>query len=191
MRSATYVAWGFAQPSASLRDIRDLSDLENEAFDIVSHGYSINYISETDAAFDGAVRVLCPGGKYVLHTHNPFLHGSWIDGCWGSSWKKEDLWKGIGYPIRLPYVEGAAITTRDPYWNFHDAEGNKKRVPAPQEFRHLLSVIVNGLIGRGLKLLRIEESSGGDPEAKPGTWEHYQYFAPPWMTFWWEKSPVV
>ena len=170
-------------------DIRDLTDFEDGGFDIVSQGYSINYVPKIDAVFDGVARVLRPGGKYVLACHNPFVHGSWVDGCWGSSWRKEDLWKDIGYPIRLPYVEGSEITTWDPYWNFHDADGNEKRLPAPQEYRHLLSTIVNGLIDRGLMLLRIQEDgeSERDPEAEPGSWEHYQYFAPPWMTVWSEK----
>ena len=168
-------------------DIRDLSVFQDGEFDIVAQGYSINYVPELEGVFDGVTRVLRFRGKYQLMCHNPFLHGSWVDGCWGSSWQKKDLWKGVGYPIRLPYVEGAEISTFDPYWNFNDAEGNGKRIPAPQEYRHLLSTIVNGLIDRGLMLLCVRESAKGDPEAEPGSWEHYQYFAPPWMTFWSEK----
>lgn len=169
-------------------DIRDLSALGEAEFDIVAQGYSINYVSRIDSVFDEVVRVLKPGGKYELACHNPFVHGSWVDGCWGSDWQKEDLWKGEGYPIRLPYVEGAEITTWDQHWNFFNADGVEKRVRSPQEFRHLLSTIVNGLIDRGLTILRIREEPEGDPNAEPGSWEHYVSFAPPWLTIWSQKK---
>lgn len=172
-------------------DIRDLSKFVDGEFDIVSHGYSINYVPDVRPVFDGVIRILEPGGTYSLCCHNPFVHGSWVDGCWGSSWRKEELWRGIGYPIRLPYTEGAPITTWDPHWNFHDAGGNERRVESPQEYRHLLSTIVNGLIERGLALIRLQEDGDGDAAAEPGSWEHYQSFAPPWMTFWFRKHVQV
>ena len=169
-------------------DIRDLSVFGNEEFDVVSQGYSINYIPEVAGVFDEVTRVLRPGGKYALDCHNPFVHGSWIDGCWGSKWRKEDLWRGHGYPIRLPYVEGAKITTCDPYWHFMDADGNEKRVSSPQEFRHLLSTIMNGLIQRGLMIVGFFDEQDGSPEAEVGSWDHYVSFAPPWLTIWAQKK---
>ena len=169
-------------------DVRDLSAFDEGEFGIVSQGYCINFVPQVDGVFDGVARVLRPGGKYELMCHNPFVHGSWVDGCWGSKWRKEDLWKGEGYPIRLPYVEGGEITTWDPYWNFDDADGNEKRVPSPQEFRHLLSTIINGLIDRGFAILKVREEPEGDRNAEPGSWEHYVSFAPPWLRIWSQKK---
>ena len=170
-------------------DIRDLSTFSDAQFDIIAQGYSINYVPEVDAVFNGVARVLRPEGKYELACHNPFVHGSWVDGCWGSRWRIEDLWQGEGYPIRLPYIEGARVTTWDPHWNFHDADGNERRVQAPQEYRHLLSTIVNGLADRGLGILRIREEPEGNPKAEPGSWDHYTSFAPPWLTILSQKKP--
>ena len=169
-------------------DIRNLSVFGNEEFDIVSQGYSINYVPEVGGVLDEVARVLRRGGKYKLFCHNPFVHGSWVDGCWGSKWREEDLWRGCGYPIRLPYVEGAEITTCDPYWHFTDADGNEKRVESPQEFRHLLSTIINGLIQRGLMIVGFFEGPKCSQEAEVGSWDHYVSFAPPWLTIWSQKN---
>ena len=171
-------------------DMRDLSPLGDAAFDLVLQGYSINYVPAIGSVFDEVVRVLAPGGLYELTFHNPLAHGSWIDGCWGSRWPRNDLWRREGYPIRLPYVEGAPITTLDQHWNFFDAEGHARRVRSPQEFRHLLSTVVNGLAARGLTILRLEEGPAGDPTAEPGTWEHYVSFAAPWLTIWSRKQDL-
>ncbi len=171
-------------------DIRDLSAFDEGEFTVVSQGYSINFVPQVDRVFDDVARVLRAGGKYELMCHNPFVHGSWVDGCWGSRWPKEDLWKGEGYPIRLAYIEGAEITTLDPHWNFFDGDGNPRRVPSPQEFRHLLSTVINGLVDRRLAILKIVEWPEGDPNSEPGSWDHYVSFAPPWLTIWSQKEEV-
>lgn len=115
------------------------------------------------------------------------MHGSWKDGCWGSEWKPSELWHGVGYSIRLPYKEGQPINTDDPAWHFANELGQEVELAAPQEFKHTLSTVINGLIGRGFQILRFEEytNDSDDPEAKiVGSWNHYVSIAAPWFYLW-------
>jgi SAM-dependent methyltransferase len=162
-------------------DMRDLSMLPNEAFDIVYQPYSINYIPSVAEVFDEVGRVLKSGGIYDLMFHNPFVHGSWKDGCWGSEWEPGELWQGKGYPIWQPYVDGQPIQTPDPHWNFSNEQDEAVKVPSPQEYRHTLSTVLNGLIKRGLTVLHLREETGSGENSLPGTWDHYQSVAPPWL----------
>ncbi len=162
-------------------DMRDLSSLEKEEFDIVYQPYSINYVPSIEEVFDEVTRVLKPNGLYDLMFHNPYVHGTWKDGCWGSEWKKEELWEGKGYPIWQPYTDGYPIKTNDPNWNFVNSNDEAVKVNSPQEYRHTLSTLINGLLNRGFELLQLKEEVGSDFDSPPGTWEHYQTCAPPWI----------
>lgn len=169
-------------------DMRDLSMLQDAEFDVVYHPYSINYIPEVNKVLDEVDRVLKKGGIYHLMFHNPFVHGSWKDGCWGNMWGKKELWKSIGYPISQEYKEGKPIEVDDPHWNYEDRKGKHVRLRAPQEYRHLLSTVLNGLSDRNFELLHLEEYADGNFSAEPGTWEHYVSVAPPWLFLWARKK---
>ena len=162
-------------------DMRDLSFSSKEEFDIVYQPYSINYIPSVDLVFNEVARVLKPGGLYDLMFHNPYAHGSWKDGCWGSQWGSEELWQGKGYPIWQPYRDGHPIRTLDSNWNFSNDHNEKVRIESPQEYKHTMSTVMNGLISRGFDILRFKEEVGGDYQSKPGTWEHYTACLPPWI----------
>ena len=162
-------------------DMRDLSFSANDAFDIVYQPYSINYIPSIEEVFNEVSRVTKPNGYYDIMFHNPFVHGSWKDGCWGSAWKAEELWEGIGYPIWQPYQDGFPVKTVDPNWNFENPDGEPIKVSSPQEYRHTLATIINGLIRRGFEILKLGEEKGSDDDNLPGTWEHYKSCAPPWL----------
>ncbi|MEO1449456.1 MAG: class I SAM-dependent methyltransferase [Bacteroidota bacterium] len=171
-------------------DMRDLSFAADAQFDIIYQPYSINYIRSVEQVFDEVVRVLKPGGIYDLMFHNPFVHGSWKDGCWVREWKPEELWRGKGYPVWQPYQDGQTIETDDPHWNFANTQDEAIQVRSPQEYRHTLSTILNGLIGRGMMIEKLLEETGSATSAKPGTWEHYQSVAPPWLYLLARKAPV-
>jgi len=169
-------------------DMRNLSMFNDNEFDIVYQPYSINYIPETTKVFDEVARVTKPGGIYHLMFHNPFVHGTWKDGCWGSQWDKKDLWNGKGYPIWQPYIDGYKIKTNDPNWNFSDTKGGEIKVKSPQEFKHTLSTVLNNLTQRGFKLLKFDEQKSDDYDSEPGTWDHYISVAPPWLYLWVKKE---
>ena len=169
-------------------DMQELSMFKDNEFDVVYQPYSINYIQGTSKLFDEVVRVTKLGGIYHLMFHNPFIHGSWKNGCWGSRWKTKDLWRGVGYPIKQEYKESLPIEVDDPYWDFPDSKGKEQRVKAPQEFKHTLSNIINGLTERGFSVLRLEEYTEGDINSEPGTWEHYVAVAVPWLFLWLKKN---
>jgi len=162
-------------------DMRDLSFCLDEEFDIVCQPYSINYIPDVEKVFDEVARVLKPNGVYDIMFHNPYVHGSWKDGCWEKEWKTEELWESKGYPIWQPYREGYPIKTLDPNWNFISSNNKEVRIESPQEYRHTMSTIINGLIKRKLEILEYKEEVGTDYEGKPGTWEHYKSCLPPWI----------
>ena len=162
-------------------DMQDLSFALDQEFDIVYQPYSINYIPKIDTVFDEVTRVLKPGGMYDLMFHNPFVHGSWKNGCWEQAWSKDELWKGKGYPIWQTYKDGHPIQTEDPHWNFTDTESNEITIKSPQEYRHTMSTILNGLITRGFDIRHMKEEVGLQTDSQPGTWEHYTTCLPPWI----------
>lgn len=162
-------------------DMRDLSFCEDEEFDVVYQPYSINYIPEVGKVFDEVARILKPNGIYDLMFHNPYIHGSWKDGCWEKEWSNEELWNNKGYPIWQPYRDGHPIKTLDPNWNFINQNNEEVSLSSPQEYRHTMSTVINGLLSRGLVLEKYLEEVGTAYASKPGTWEHYTSCLPPWI----------
>jgi len=175
-------------------DMRDFSPFAEAEFDVIYQPYSINYVPDVAPVFDGVRRSLKTDGWYYLMFHNPVTHGSWPNGSWGGGWQKEDLWRGQGYPLRLPYQEGLPIEYEVNQWIFHDRSGRERQVAAPQEFKHTLGTVLNGLTERGLHLLKFEEIQLPDREelqrAEPGSWAHYRGYAAPWLAVWMRKADV-
>lgn len=73
----------------------------------------------------------------------------------------------------------------DDQWEIEQEDGQRVWVAGPHEYRHTLSTVFNGLIGRGFQLLGLWEAPLGDPAAANGTWQHFNAVAPPWITTWW------
>jgi SAM-dependent methyltransferase len=165
-------------------DIRDLSPLEGDTFDIVYEEYSLEFVPDVRPVFGEVARVIRPGGLYYLGFGNPFTHSS-VD---------DEAWDGESYPLKYPYIDGEETTHLDPKWGYWDVEtqdGRTIKVESPKEYRHALSTLLNGLIGQGFVLLGIWEVLGGDLEAEPGSWEHFQAFAPPSLKLWAQYRPEV
>ena len=152
-------------------DMRDLSALPAQGFDIVWQPYSLNFVPDVRAVFREVARVLRPGGVYHFNCANPFFSGL-----------SERDWTGAGYLLRQPYVAGAVTTYPDQPW-VHDSD-----VPVPQsrEYRHTLSTLINGLIEQGFAIQHVSDYTDFYPDlaAEPGSWEHMTAFAPPWLTLW-------
>ena len=158
-------------------DMRDLSALEVRSFDIVHHAHSINFIPNPEVVFHEVSRVIRPGGLYRLTFTNPFIHGTW-----------ETDWDGSGYPVSREYADGEVVGV-DLNWYIDDDDGGQVEVEGPTEFRHTLSTLVNELTSRGFVILGLWEDTSGDPEAEPGTWDHFKRFAAPWITLWCRFNP--
>ena len=155
-------------------DMRDLSAFDDNSFDAVWHGHSINFVPDAREVFRQVVRVLRPGGIYHLSCANPYFQNVEL----------ED-WKGDGYRLWDRYVDGE-LEIADPHWRFVDPNGADHRVRGPREFRHTLATLLNGMIEVGLNVIKLREFSEYDPDAElePGTWEHFNSIAPPYLTFW-------
>src|SRR5262249_45241075 len=144
------------------------------AFDIVWHPYSINFIPDVQVVFRQVARILRREGFYYLQHSNPFLAGM-----------TERDWNGAGYVLKHPYVQGAEITYADQPWVYERA-GSTDPLPAPREYRHTLSTIINGLIAHGFVIQHISDSSDiiSDLSAEPGTWDHFVAYVPLWLALW-------
>ncbi len=161
-------------------DMRDLSALEAGAFDIVQHAYSINFVPDVRVVFQQVARVIRPGGTYQLMFANPFVHSI-----------NPRSWDGNGYPLRAPYLDGTPIQAEDEVWVYNrgddpDGKSTPPVIPGPREYRHSLSTIVNGLAEHGFTMRRLQDlvSIYPDPNAEPGTWDHFVSIAPPWLIVW-------
>ena len=161
-------------------DMRDLFHFADDSFDIVSHPYSINFVPDIDSVIGEVARVLRDRGLYHLHFANPFISGV----------TAQD-WDGQGYPIKLPYVDGAEITCEDQDWVYNRSENPGATIPAPREYRHTLSTVINGLVAHGFVIRHLSDSLGMHPDAQaePGTWDHFNAFVPPWLAIWAEYYP--
>jgi SAM-dependent methyltransferase len=153
-------------------DMRDLSALRGAGFDIVSHSYSLNFVPDARAVFREVARVVRPGGLYRFMCANPFVLGA----------TPRD-WDGRGYALSRAYVEGAEVTGDDEEWVYERA--GREPVRPPREYRHGFGTLVGGLAENGFRILRAseDESIDPDPDAAPGTWDHFVTVVRPWLTF--------
>jgi ubiquinone/menaquinone biosynthesis C-methylase UbiE len=166
-------------------DMRDLSRLEADAFDVVQHAYSVNFVPDVRVVFEQVARIIRPGGTYQLQFANPFVQGV-----------NPRSWNGEGYPLSQPYLDGTAIQAEDEEWVYRrgdDAseESMARAIPGPREYRHTLSTVVNGLAEHGFTIRRLSDTSSiyPDPDATPGTWDHFVAIAPPWLLVWCDYRP--
>lgn len=161
--------------NALVRAKRDPSHFAADSFDIVWHPYSINFVPEIDKVFSEVARVLRDRGLYHLHFANPFYSGLTAGD-----------WDGQGYALKHPYIDGAEITYQDQDWVYSRSKNTGEAIPPPREYRHTLSTVVNGLVAHGFVIRHLSDTLGMHPDtqAEPGTWDHFNAFAPPWLAVW-------
>jgi hypothetical protein len=91
-----------------------------------------------------------------------------------------------------PYVKGAELISQDASWVYNRRTKPAEAIPDSIEYRHTLSVIINGLTGEGFVLQHMVDSIDVNPDVdmEPGSWEHFTAYAPPWLAFWTIYQPV-
>jgi SAM-dependent methyltransferase len=135
-------------------DMRNLSPLKDNYFDLVYQAPSMAYIPDVHEVYSEVVRILRKGGLYRVNFSNPATE--FVD-C-------ED-WDGKGYRITRPYTERIRKTNNS---GDHVIE-----------FKHFLSDIFNGLIESGMIIQQVQEAPyflRQNTELRPGSWEH-------WLTY--------
>jgi SAM-dependent methyltransferase len=130
-------------------DMRDLSCLADESFDLV-YGMGTCYIPDVREVYVGVARVLRAEGTYHIGFMNPATE--FVD-----TWH----WDGVGYRITMPY-----------------AERERRRPDGMAEFRHYLGEVFNGLLETGFSIEHVFESPGEvpGPELEPGSYAHWREF---------------
>jgi SAM-dependent methyltransferase len=161
-------------------DMRDLSDFDDDAFDVVWHPYALNFVPDCRVVFREVARVLRPGGLYHFMAANPFAAGMGTGD-----------WNGEGYVIRRQYVEEALISYDDEPWVFRENPAARDGIGRPREYRQTLGRILNGLVGCDLVIVKMLEWAGHEQnlDAEPGDWEHFTFYLPPWLWFWTRYRP--
>ena len=130
-------------------DMRDLSSLTDESFDLV-YGLGTCYIPDVHEVFVGAARVLRTEGIYAASFANPTTEFvDWTD------------WDGVGYRITVPY-----------------ALRERCRPDGMLEFRSYLGEVFNGLIDLGFSIQRVFETPRElpNPKDQPGGYRHWHAF---------------
>src|SRR5205823_4961931 len=119
-------------------DMRDLSALEADAFDLVSHSYSLNFVPDVRPVFREVARVLRPGGRYSVMCHNPLVLVL-----------NPRAWNGECYLLKRPFRDGEAIATEDEVWVHRGGPEVDATIPPPREYRHSLGTLVGALSENG------------------------------------------
>jgi 2-polyprenyl-3-methyl-5-hydroxy-6-metoxy-1,4-benzoquinol methylase len=129
-------------------DMRDLSGIGDESFDLIYQAPSMAYVPDVRQVYREVGRLLRPAGVYRVEYTNPATE--FVD--------YED-WDGEGYRITRPYTERVR----------HRSDG-------ALEFRHYLRDIFNGLIAAGLSIEHVEEAQyyrQQPADIQPGSWQHW------------------
>lgn len=163
-------------------DMRDLSRFNENAFDMVYHPHSINFVPNVGEVFAEVARVLVPGGQYRVDWHNPFTQ------LIGEETYKDE----VGYGLRHPYQDGEvdlqAVFGSD-QWPVELADGSTVSVDHPRSWVHTLGTFVGGLARNGFVILGIGEETSTDDDAEPGSWEHFKRITVPYLRVWTRLVP--
>jgi SAM-dependent methyltransferase len=141
-------------------DMRDLSRLDDDAFDVAYQAPSMAYVPDVRQVYAGVARVLRRGGLYRVCFTNPATEFT----DWNS-------WDGEGYRIVQPYAEKTERSA---------AEQPEGEPAGSVQFRHYMAEIFDGLVAVGMSIQQVEDDPQYfDPQnaqAEPGTWAH-------WLTY--------
>ena len=133
-------------------DMRNLSLLADDSFDLVYQGNSMAWVPDVRQVYLGVVRVLRAGGTYRVDFTNPATE--FVD--WNG-------WDGESYRVTVPYAETERV------------EQSGGDGPDSIQFRHHMSDIFNGLLELGLSIQQVQDSPHyfrRSRAVRPGSWDH-------------------
>ncbi|MEA2733605.1 MAG: hypothetical protein QOE14_56 [Humisphaera sp.] len=137
-------------------DARELSFLDENAFDAATCVLAIQNINPIQPVFDGVARALKPGGRFVMAMMHPSFRGA-KETSWGWDQAKEVQYRRVDrylLPRKSPIVTNPGKTPDVYTWSFHRP----------------IEAYVKALRGAGLLIDALEEwpshkSSGPGPRA--------------------------
>ena len=123
-----------------LGDMRDLSCLASECFDVIFNPCSVSFIPEVQSVFNEAYRVLRPGGLLMCGFVNPFRY----------VFDDEDLESGR-FTVRhkLPYADSTHLNS--------DEQEKLREDGEPFIFSHSIEQLIGGQIKAGFLLRDLYE----------------------------------
>ncbi len=133
-------------------DMRDLSCLNAESFDLVFQGNCMAWVPDVREVCSGVARVLRPRAAYRVDFSNP-----------ATEFVEISSWDGESYRISVPYAETRMIE--------RVGEEAKESI----QFRHHMADIFGGLIDAGFTILQVQDSPhyfADNSSAQPGSWRH-------------------
>ncbi len=163
-------------------DMRDLSRFAADAFDMVYHPHSINFVPATAPVFHEVARVLRRHGQYRVDVHNPFTQ--LVD---------NDTYRdGLGYGLNYPYRDGEVdLTTAfgTDQWVVKREDGTSQSVDHPRSWVHTFSTLIKALTANGFVLQGIGEEGTVEACPQPGSWEHFKQVTVPYLRLWTRLVP--
>ncbi|HEX5324270.1 MAG TPA: class I SAM-dependent methyltransferase [Capsulimonadaceae bacterium] len=161
-------------------DMRDLSALEADSFDVVFHPHSLDFVPDEGVVFEQVARVLRAGGIYYFDCTNPFYAGG-----------SEEDWNGEGYLRKHPYRASQMIEVPDSDWTYDRSKHPGANVPPTRIYTRSFSQMINNLFDLGFTLFHVDDwhAVQPDPDADPGTFAHFVSVTPPWMSYWLRYAP--
>jgi SAM-dependent methyltransferase len=133
-------------------DMRDLSMLPRDGFDLVWQGPSMAYVPNVREVYRSVARVTKSGGTYRADAHDA-----------GVAFAREQ-WENGGYKIDTPFSRRILY-----------------RPDGGVEFRHYFSDAFNGLLEHGFSIRGVFEDPNHFeefPDAEPGEWQHVMRYLP-------------
>ena len=161
-------------------DMRDLSRFADNAFDVVLHAHSFNFVPDVAQVHGQIARVLRTNGIYSLSWNNPFTQT--VD---------DGSWTGEGFLLSYAYVDGRDVNALYPHWTVEGSDGQVHELEGPKEYVHTLSTMVNSLAGHGFVILHLAEDTGEGVDPEPGSWDHFMQVVVPYLTIWTKFLPAA
>lgn len=140
--------------------MEDLAAFANHRFDIVHQPVSTCYVPNVQQVFREVARVLRPNGLYISQHKQP------------TSLQIAARDSRDRYIIGIPYYHSGPLPA---------VQDDSYREAGTVEYLHRWEDLVGGMCRAGLRIEDLVEPRRGDPQARPGQFQHRGMFTPPYV----------